>query len=158
MDVAKVVLADGVWPRELFKYYKSAVIENLKCAICFEISMKPKRCSDEHLFCGPCITQWLQRSKTCPVGRTPLKASTLSTYRLAKAMIEEQKVYCLSCTYEQNANLCQWTGKLGQLKEHLKRCEYVLVKCPSNGCTKKVQSCDLKPHLLKSCDYSSGQW
>ena len=142
----KVVLPESGWPRELFV---STVNDNLKCAICLEVPMVPKRCSDEHLFCEPCIMKWLRRNRTCPVNRALLTASTLSTFRFATAIIEELDVYCLSCTNEprDEANHCKWTGKLRQLVEHLERCRYVLVICPSDGCTEQVQKCDLNHHL-----------
>ncbi|KAJ6229048.1 hypothetical protein M0813_08548 [Anaeramoeba flamelloides] len=45
-----------------------------KCGICFDTSVEPVLTSCGHLFCWPCLSQWLQIGKrTCPICKNPLR-------------------------------------------------------------------------------------
>lgn len=39
------------------------------CSICYERMVRPVLLPCEHMFCGECVTEWLEREHTCPLCR-----------------------------------------------------------------------------------------
>ena len=46
---------------------------NAVCPICMDTITRPTKLSCNHIFCEPCIAQWLETNQTCPICRTTLE-------------------------------------------------------------------------------------
>ncbi|ELU17433.1 hypothetical protein CAPTEDRAFT_141660 [Capitella teleta] len=44
----------------------------ISCQICLGKVKQPVVCSNQHVFCGPCMDVWLQRNQQCPTCRVPV--------------------------------------------------------------------------------------
>lgn len=49
--------------------------EECKCSVCLGVAVDPRAVACGHVFCGPCIEPWLQRSGQCPMCRAPAGAA-----------------------------------------------------------------------------------
>ena len=53
--------------------FPGKVSRHLECPICQEVFQQATRLSPcGHVYCGPCIQEWLTKSKSCPTCRTPV--------------------------------------------------------------------------------------
>eukprot|EP00941_MAST-03F_sp_MAST-3F-sp1_P006349 g6349.t1 len=52
---------------------------------------------------------------------------------------------------------CRWQGRLKDLDEHLKNCEYASVECPEPGCSCRVSRAQLSDHLRSQCHFRTIQ-
>ncbi|MED6211846.1 hypothetical protein PIB30_077494 [Stylosanthes scabra] len=50
------------------------------CAICQEKMRAPLLLHCKHLFCEECVSEWLERERTCPLCRANVKSADLLTY------------------------------------------------------------------------------
>lgn len=79
------------------------------CYICRYVLNKPQQCSNGHLFCLSCITEWNKRgNNTCPICQ--LQPIYKENYDL-KCKIDSKYVRC-------EASLCSWKGRLERLTRH----------------------------------------
>ena len=111
--------------------------ENLNCA--------------SHSYCKACIVQWLltDRDKRCPICKTRIDfdLDKLPKDYISNNIINEFNIKCVN--YENN---CCWIGKLKDLENHIKICDYQNINCPNVGCREKFLRSNLNNHNLK-CDY-----
>ena len=128
------------------------VDEEFLCGICTQVLNNPQSCKQGHTFCHDCITDWLKKKKTCPIGSRKLLKSQLTHVRLAENMINKMKVTCENNEVKDESKQprkrrkvskdsevitgCTWTGKLQERKTHLtEECKFTPVKCSNEGCT-----------------------
>ena len=87
-------------------------------------------CCGQH-YCDICLTQWLQKQRTCPHCRKNNFQSVLNLEKIRE--INEFRIRCIN-----HWKGCEWIGELGALKEHVnvehpKRCSFLEVKCTNYG-------------------------
>ena len=136
--------------------------EITSCALCAEVMKEPQLpicCGQNHLCCS-CIVRIneiaLKRKEEpcCPFCRTENFQTMVSAD--LKNTILELKVRCI----EKNSG-CEWTGKIRDIENHLrKECQVHPIICP-NECESKVQRKHLVQHLsecpleMVQCPYNS---
>jgi len=131
--------------------YLSAVDHNLYCPICRSPLVDPVYTTCLHTFCSACISKALERSQTCPVDRTPLRAEDVSPAPIMIAnLVNELAVLC------PNSELgCPFTCSRYLVEAHLSHdCGFVYVKC--RGCDGKVLKQDAGReclHQLEECTH-----
>ncbi|CAF1224771.1 unnamed protein product [Adineta ricciae] len=111
--------------------FSNGIDEELICSICGGVLQDPLQApSCEHTFCQVCIQEWLSRSETCPIDRTPLELDQLKPVpRILKTLLNRLDITC------ENEG-CSRKIKLDHLTNHLNQCEYSpkkLISC-ENGC------------------------
>ena len=118
------------------------VPEDLECAICLFPVRDPEqtRCSCAKLYCHSCLSRQKVITGKCPTCREPLDSfpDGASARRVRRLVVK--------CS---NKN-CSWQNELGNLDEHLGRCEYALVRC-SLGCGEEVPRGELSSHIEGTC-------
>lgn len=57
------------------------------CPVCYDNHVKPVTLDCQHIFCEVCISEWLDKEKTCPVCRSEVRSTSpiLSSMRDASA-------------------------------------------------------------------------
>lgn len=100
-----------------------------------------------HIFCEMCITKWLKDNKTCPICR-----SKQSSNNLVKVQILDDMINKIECKCDKKE--CEWNGKISELSNHKKECDYVMLKCPFKNCGKKMIRKEMIEHK-KECIYKS---
>jgi len=57
------------------------------CPVCYDNHVKPVTLDCQHIFCEVCISEWLDKEKTCPVCRSEVRSTSpiLSSMREASA-------------------------------------------------------------------------
>ena len=64
--------------------FPGKVSRHLECPICQEVFQQATRLSPcGHVYCGPCIQEWLTKSKSCPTCRTPVTRNEKGTRCMA---------------------------------------------------------------------------
>ena len=59
----------------------NAKIEQQKCSLCLEFRKRTSLTSCGHLFCWPCIQEWIQNKAECPLCREELKPNQIVCLR-----------------------------------------------------------------------------
>jgi hypothetical protein len=54
------------------------------CPICYETPRKPVTLRCQHIFCEVCITEWLDREKTCPICRIQIESESAAYAKLKR--------------------------------------------------------------------------
>ena len=105
-------------------------------------------CKEGHLFCKPCIEQWVNTHNygSCPVGRQSLQASDLRDIIAFDRVVESMQVFC-----PRRESGCQWTGALDLMRNHQQQCLQEPVQCTHPGCANIVLRGQLQAHLA-TCD------
>ena len=67
----------------------SAVNDNFNCGICLEMLDNPVMCPEGHNFCKSCLEQAMMRKKECPLCRTKLSKSKMTTNRALERVMED---------------------------------------------------------------------
>lgn len=96
------------------------VPDELICAICFSIPLKPKLLPCEHVFCTNCICRALETQSTCPTCRTTCNESNvrdLCANPFAFRIWNSVQVKC-----DQSESGCAWTGSISDLESHQQSC------------------------------------
>lgn len=131
------------------------------------------KCPSEHLFCSSCIQSWFIKAgkKSCPVDREELTDALLTPARMARNMLDDLEVRCLStCCNDEESNVnsastttikqeqeqeesesdsaCDWKGKMKDFEGHLNTCQYIKIPCPmkSVGCCFTCIRKDMNQH------------
>ena len=132
-------------------YEKDNNNKDLICAICKDFLYPEKTMQLDccHMYCLDCIRQINGSSiyglVECPLCKIKSKPKNIKTYnRFAYNYLSSVEIYCPN----ENCNL-----KLedGQLKKHLNRCDYQLIKC--NYCDKdEIIRKDFKIHVMENLE------
>ena len=96
------------------------VPDELICAICFSIPLKPKLLPCEHVFCANCINRALETQPSCPTCRNPCNqydVRDLSMSPFAFRIWNSVQVKC-----DQSESGCAWTGSISDLESHRHNC------------------------------------
>lgn len=109
------------------------ISRHLFCTICQDVFDDPKRISCGHTFCSLCISQWRQKSNSCPICRNSFSLNEVYRDLIAYNIINDQEVFCIH-----KGNLlfdfilgCPWKDILLNLNEHLKCCYFDSSKMPT---------------------------
>jgi E3 ubiquitin-protein ligase RNFT1 len=51
-----------------------------QCAICQDAPSGPLRLECSHIFCERCVSEWLERERTCPMCRCTVRHDTFQSY------------------------------------------------------------------------------
>lgn len=129
--------------------FKCTIPEELKCAICRDISYPPVKTKCDHLFCERCLQTWLiNRHNTCPIDRCLLdQPNSFKRDTFIERMVGRFEVFCSNIKQG-----CAWSGEYSNLNDHLKKCPYTVINCPFSGCTMRLMRCDLKKHT-EQCQF-----
>ena len=132
----------------------SVVDEELLCSICTDIIEQPRCCRAGHVFCEACITTWLGKNSSCPIGREDLQLEELAHVRPLERMIERMRVRCpnraTGRSWPLGASGCGWVGLCADRGVHLDDCTWQHVPCTVPGCDTQVPRRRLAAHL-SSC-------
>ena len=96
------------------------VPNELICAICFSIPLRPKLLPCEHVFCTLCVHRALETQPSCPTCRTPCdqnQPKDLSSNPFAFRIWNSIQVKC-----DQSESGCAWTGAISDLESHRQKC------------------------------------
>ena len=154
-------LVDPVLDPSLFE---DKDILDYECLICKNIP-NPHQCYETiccgHLFCIPCMTNWMETSRKCPICKVFMdpEEDFLRNVETDSQMIYRTMLKLkLQCPFN-----CKWEGLLAGLDDHLKVCDSKLYKCKYNklGCKfiDKKDKCeehenhDNEKHLKFAMDY-----
>ena len=103
--------------------FNEAVDEELLCPICHAVLQDPLQIrSCEHAFCADCINEWLARSQSCPIDRSPigeLEDELISPPRILRNLLGRLEIEC-----ENAEHGCQLRVKLDCLEQHVLECEF----------------------------------
>ena len=122
------------------------VPSELTCALCTEVLRDAQltSCCGQH-YCCSCLKEWRTRTvkPTCPHCRKVdfNHFGDLSVDRKVKQLRIRCKCWRKGCA---------WKGELGDLKEHLRKCEYNSTRCP-RGCGESVHPRELSVHFMERC-------
>ncbi|CAG0900487.1 unnamed protein product [Cyprideis torosa] len=110
------------------------------CSICTELLFDPVEISIcDHLFCRPCVTDWLKRSRTCPECRIHItEASLKEPNRSLRNFLANLRVHCPE-------EFCDDIVTIEQLEEHVKTCSTVRIPC-QKGCEQLLLKSERKNH------------
>eukprot|EP00029_Vermamoeba_vermiformis_P012362 TRINITY_DN7176_c0_g1_i1.p1 TRINITY_DN7176_c0_g1~~TRINITY_DN7176_c0_g1_i1.p1 ORF type:complete len:258 (-),score=-24.59 TRINITY_DN7176_c0_g1_i1:8-781(-) len=116
---------------------------SLECVICQD------KLNDAHetlcchqCYCKKCITEWMERNKTCPSCRRALPKKNIAKNVPIQRMVDNLPANCTSC----RARLTR-----GTMVEHVIRsCPYTAVTCPQK-CGVSVLRKDVGDHQASSC-------
>ncbi|KAJ1404714.1 hypothetical protein B484DRAFT_457230 [Ochromonadaceae sp. CCMP2298] len=129
---------EGGYPYDMFVTLPP---DDLKCSICMEILRDPVQvCSQQHVYCDCCISQWKTEFTGCPECRAPF--IDMQPARLARNMILQLEVRC------PEDEACGWTGQLQDTAAHVAACPFVEVSCPfaDAGCAFRAARGDMDAH------------
>ena len=158
--------------------FVGAVSDRLNCNVCTKVLRDPHLavCCGQH-FCESCLNKWFTRQgkESCPHCRAEGGEFNHVIHKGLRSEVNQLKVRCSN-----HGEGCQWTGELGELKQHLESdsgCGFVVVECP-NKCREfpfdvdigaidlalkistmrrkdldnhLTQSCYLRPYICKFC-------
>eukprot|EP01101_Sappina_pedata_P006081 TRINITY_DN2936_c0_g1_i1.p1 TRINITY_DN2936_c0_g1~~TRINITY_DN2936_c0_g1_i1.p1 ORF type:complete len:449 (+),score=77.21 TRINITY_DN2936_c0_g1_i1:37-1347(+) len=74
--------------------YNRGAAEELQCCICLELLVKPRQCTNGHLFCLGCIKHCLEFNNWCPICRIPISLSSISRSIIAEMSLERIQIRC----------------------------------------------------------------
>ena len=118
------------------------VDEELLCAICTDVLLEPRCCRAGHVFCLGCISEWLDKAPTCPIGREALAMAELAHVRPLARMVDRLPLRC-----PHHGEGCRWVGGVATVQEHQDgECDYQPVPCTVPGCGATVQRRHLERH------------
>ena len=120
--------------------------EDYFCSICTRVMCDPHLtdCCGQH-FCRSCLLQWFHKQgrRQCPHCRNQSLNHIIDLP--LKRKINELDVYC------PNKGVgCDFQLKLGQISDHLQKCEYTQLTC-QQGCGSTVYRKDLESHHSNKC-------
>ena len=79
--------------------FPGKVSRHLECPICQEVFQQATRLSPcGHVYCGPCIQEWLTKSKSCPTCRTPVTRNENGT-RCMAGRVRHARARVCACVY-----------------------------------------------------------
>ena len=119
------------------------------CAICHDevaaVPVVPNGCHN-HIFCTDCLTQWLERSKTCPTCRSPsTDTNPLPPHASVLYGMLRQR-----CYFE--AEGCDGVFPPTRFNEHLRHCQYRPVCCDNRKCRWHGVLGELPAHMTTCVD------
>lgn len=59
---------------------EEALEAGAQCPICQDAPTGPIRLSCDHIFCDRCVSEWLERERTCPMCRCTVRTDTFQSY------------------------------------------------------------------------------
>ena len=133
------------------KRFPVVVNENFHCPICYHVLRDPVQCRrNEHYFCSPCITKYLEIAQTCPVCQDGLTLKTLK--EPSRIVADYLATLKISCEFE--ARGCKALVELKALRKHVQACDFMPVVCSNEGCSKPINKKDRKHHENEVCKNS----
>lgn len=144
------------------KYFVTPPSEHFRCPICRDVAYPPVKTRCDHVFCQPCLNEWLSRADnsnpTCPVDRKALSHQVKKDTFLTR-VINDLKVKCVF--FEKG---CNWQGTLESRESHTENeCMFTMASCPFKNCKETVIRKDLESHKRTcrwrnvSCKYCNQQ-
>ena len=130
--------------------FENPVSQNFHCPICLKVFKDPVTCQrNQHCFCRSCITRHLTNSETCPSCKEELTLKTLTQPpRIFMSCFSELKI---RCDYINRG--CQRFVQLGDLKTHVKDCDFTPVLCSNEGCLAQINKRDRTHHEAELCEF-----
>ena len=102
------------------------------CIICSDVAIKPKMCGKcEHIFCGPCIKQWVSTNHYCPFKCQDKENMVIKD--LPKSVKNVYGNLTIKCTKEE----CGKEMPLKDLAYHEMVCG--IGKCNTHGCENPIR-------------------
>ena len=132
------------------------------CPICLQVLRDPQQTHCGHTFCEICIGQFQALQKqTCPECKRT-KVSTFPHESLRRLLNDLQ----VQCTSQDKEGVCDWTGKLRELDNHLNLnptepdqlqtgCMFVSLQCEFSyaGCEAEMSRKDMVIHMKEEQSY-----
>ena len=132
------------------------------CPICLQVLRNPRQTECGHIFCEVCIEQFQASHKqTCPeCKQTPI---SISPHESLRRLLNDLQV---QCTGQNEEGVCDWTGKLRELDDHLNLnptepdqlltgCKFVSLQCEFSyaGCEAEMFRKDMTIHMEEKQSY-----
>ena len=138
-------MVEGGYPIDRFD---GKVEEHLLCPICGNVLKDPVSCNNDHIFCGECITLYLQNSATCYSCEEKLDKDNLRVPILARKLLGKLKI---KCTYAKRG--CKVFVQINELSGHEESCGFFPKECENKGCTEVVNFQDYAWHKDAVCEH-----
>lgn len=114
--------------------YQGEIDDNLLCPICKVPFVTPVTTPCDHTFCFSCIKQSFETNEICPVDRKPFRGRHVKpSSRLVRNQLDALVVECPNAERG-----CPETPKREDVVMHAHKCDYALIRCPHEGCSKQV--------------------
>eukprot|EP01063_Lacrimia_lanifica_P036807 TRINITY_DN7394_c0_g1_i1.p1 TRINITY_DN7394_c0_g1~~TRINITY_DN7394_c0_g1_i1.p1 ORF type:complete len:554 (+),score=170.15 TRINITY_DN7394_c0_g1_i1:105-1766(+) len=130
---------------------------NFICPVGQGVMVSPVVTPCGHEFCQGCLNKALMRKEECPMCRRGVLLTAVPTLKVPQKTARCTKALDVYCDNKPTG--CEWTGRWGDLADHLKTCPYEVVKCRNMGCKtwfqrqhtdKHIKDC---PHRPVVCEY-----
>jgi len=122
------------------------------CSLCSHLVWNAIQTPCKHLFCSPCIQNWLVENSSCPVDQVAVnqdQLQALSSNDLGLQLLGDQIIYCP----HHREKGCDWTGHYSDAHNHLATsCGYEEVHCRNQPCKSVMRRSEQKNHEEK-CDF-----
>ncbi|XP_061087554.1 TNF receptor-associated factor 5 isoform X1 [Conger conger] len=117
------------------------------CPCCSGVVINPHQASCGHIFCLRCIRALLENglSAKCPKDHAFIKSNEVFQDNCCKREIQNLDIYCT------NYPACAYTFPLCHLQEHLKTCQFEIIKCPNQDCPETLPCAELEDHTKNHC-------
>jgi len=117
------------------EYVDQDAASNFECPLCMSVFNDPVLvCSHEHHMCRSCALHQRETCSECPTCRSRLHIS--EGQRFLRNMLDGLQVHCVN-----RARGCDVTMERKDLKKHISKCGFSLVKCPH--CTTMMERHEL---------------
>ena len=122
--------------------------DDLLCMICHHVAKEAHQveCCGK-VFCETCIKKTKERIGSCPNCR----AAESSKFKIFCDRMSGRRIKHLKLSCENEDRGCDWSGILDEYDAHVAECGFVVVDCPSDGCTDKILKKFLHEHLSLAC-------
>lgn len=117
-----------------------------QCTVCLDVPSNAVILAGcRHVFCEPCIRQWLTFRDVCPSCRQVTDLEDISP--LKKQMLEVFELLTVKCKY--SCNGCTEVIKTSLLTEHEAHCKFSHIKHKKRGSYNKVKLYDISRQYAK---------
>lgn len=117
-----------------------------QCTVCLDVPSNAVILAGcRHVFCEPCIRQWLTFRDVCPSCRQVTDLEDISP--LKKQMLEVFELLTVKCKY--SCNGCTEVIKASLLTEHEAHCKFSHIKHKKRGSYNKVKLYDISRQYAK---------
>ena len=120
--------------------------DELFCPICCMVAKQPQQTTCcGRIYCSACLKEYMKRSNKCPTCRQDVV--------MFKDLVSERRIKNLHVSCENKRNGCKWMGKLRELSDHVAQCDFTMVTCSNEGCSKHLFRHMVEQHVTSECQY-----
>ena len=140
-----------------------AIINTLKCSICWDIFRQPMQTTCNHYFCKECVETYVKIKNffsketefCCPLCRSVDDLDEIVPNTMLQNIVDSLQLECQ--VKNMNGDICGDRMKMVDVQKHLDiDCRFVTMKCVNqpNGCEMLLQRQFMLHHHEKECEYN----